>query len=814
MGSPSETIETPTPQSKKRSWKKIITIIIGLIALILLGGFVFLNQYAKKSLPQIEGEIALAVNDEVTVYTDINGVPHIKANNLQDLYTVQGFIQAQNRMFQMELSRRQASGTLSEVIGEATVNNDKYFRTLGLRRAAEKSYALYDGEAKDVLQWFSDGVNAYIEMAKENGTLPVEFKLLGIEPEEWTPIDSLTIGKFMAFDLGGHWERQAFNYYLLNEFPEAEAYELFPEYPENRMNIIKDEEVDVTTGFNVKEIDVTRSFPEDEVDVVTSFKDAIIPEPFNGSNNWVISGEKTSSGKPLLADDPHLGLATPSIWYQMHLESADMNVSGVIFAGVPGIILGHNEHIAWGVTNTGPDVQQLYIEKRNPDDEKEFLFEDEWEKANVIPEPIHVKGGETIDYEVIETRHGPVISEFAEESGEDTVLSLRWTALEPTAELKAILSINKATNWEEFEKGLEDFHAPAQNFVFASLDGTIAYKANGKIPIYENSEDALLPLPGWEEKYEWKEFIPFDELPKVMNPEKGFIATANNRVVGDKYPYHISNVWAQPYRYERIFEVLDENDKLTIDDMKKLQMDAVNLRAREFVPLFIEALAGSDLGDSERHALDLLQQWDFTDAAEHPQPLIFDSWFVEIEKIIYEDISEDAMNLFSGKPQTTDMLLRRGNDSVWISKNGGLEAILQQSLTSTISQLEKTYGTKQENWRWGNYHQVQFKHPLSSASKLLAYVFNARDPIAVDGSAVTPLAARAKEDGIVNHGASWRFVIDLDDISVGHHIVGPGQSGHFKSEWYSDQTDDWVEGTFHQTNISEVEGYQLTIVPK
>ncbi|HLS23815.1 MAG TPA: penicillin acylase family protein [Pseudogracilibacillus sp.] len=785
-------MQQTTAKPKMQRWKKASLTIVGLIIILLIGGFLFANHYLGKGLPQLEGEITLPVNDTVTVTTDENGVPHIKAESIEDLFFAQGFVQAQQRMFQMELSRRQASGTLSEIIGEATVDNDKYFRTLGLRRAAEKSYELYDGEAKDVLHWFSDGVNAYIEQAKENGTLPIEFTLLGIEPDEWTPIDSLTIGKFMAFDLGGHWERQAFNYYLLKEYEEEEALELFPAYPEERMNIIEDS----------------------EIDVALSFKDALIPEPFNGSNNWVVSSEKSASGKPLLADDPHLGLATPSIWYEMHLEAEDINVAGVIFAGVPGIILGHNEHIAWGVTNTGPDVQQLYIEKRNPENETQFLFEDEWEDAEVIQEPIHVKDGQTIDYEVIETRHGPVISEFAHEADDDTVFSLRWTALDPTTELKAILNINRATNWEEFEKGLEDFLAPTQNFVFASTDGTIAYKANGRIPIYEDSSDALLPLPGWEEKYEWKGFIPFDELPKVINPEKGFIATANNRVVSDEYPYHISNVWAQPYRYERIFEVLEEKDKLTLDDMKQLQMDAMNLRAREFVPYFAELLEGIELSEAATSALARLNDWNFVDDQHLVQPLIFDYWFQAIERKLFAEINEEVEHLFTGKPQVTDMLLRKGNESLWIQKHGSIEELLATTLEETVETLTTTYGSEQENWRWGDYHQVQFKHPLSSASKLLAFLFNKVEPLPVDGSAVTPLAARANEDGLVNHGASWRFVIDLDDITTGHHTVSPGQSGHVKSEWYSDQTTDWVDGTFHETSLTHYDGKVLTIQPE
>lgn len=790
VGKPIEAIQEG--KKKRPLWKKVLAVILGVIFVGLVFGFIYINHLINQSLPQYEGEIALPLKSEVTVITDEKGVPHIKAENFEDLYKAQGFIQAQERMFQMELSRRQASGTLSEIIGEATISSDKYFRTLGLRRAAEKSYEIYDDETKQVLEWFSEGVNAYIEMAKENGTLPVEFKLLGFEPEPWTPIDSLTIGKYMAFDLGGHWERQAFNYYLLNEFSEEEAYELFPYYPEGRMNILE-------IG---------------EIDIAASFKDAIIPEPFNGSNNWVISGEKSASGKPLLADDPHLGLGAPSIWYQMHLEAEDMNVSGVIFAGVPGIILGHNEHIAWGVTNTGPDVQQLYIEKRNPDNELEFLYEGKWEKATVIKEPINVKGQQTIDYEVIETRHGPVISEFAGESGKDAVLSLRWTALDATAELKAILAINRATNWEEFEKGLEDFHAPTQNFVFAAKDGTIVYKANGKIPIYEDGRDALLPLPGWEKENEWKGFIPFDELPKTVNPEKGFIATANNRVADQGYPYHISNVWAQPYRYERIHEVLDSKDKLTLEDMKQLQMDVVNLRAREFVPLFIDTLQQEELSESAQLALALLNDWDFTDDAELAQPLIFDRWMQNIETVLYEDISDDVIDLFTAKGQTTDELLRKGDESIWVNKAGGLTALLKQSLEMTIDELTEEYGKNIENWQWGDFHQVQFKHPIAGANKWLGYIFNANKPYPTNGSAYTPLAARANDEGNVNHGASWRFVIDLDDITTGYHIVAPGQSGHFKSDWYSDQAKDWVEGTYHATNIKEVDGLTLKLVPR
>lgn len=785
--------------TKRWNWKKTIVVIVGIIVILMIAALVFVNHFVNRSLPKIEGTIELDIlEDEVTVTTDDRGVPHIKASSDHDLYVAQGYIQAQNRIVQMELSRRQASGTLSEIVGESFIERDKFFRTLGLRRAAEASYDHYSEYSKQVLQWFADGVNAYIDEAIENNRLPVEFVILGTKPEKWTPIDSLTIGKYMAHDLGGHWGRQAFNYYALQQFSEEKAYELFPQYPKGRMTIIQDEEIE-------------------KIDVAKSFEQAVIPHAFNGSNNWVVSGEKTKSGKPLLADDPHLGLATPSIWLQMHLETDDMNVSGVIFAGVPGIILGHNDNIAWGVTNTGPDVQQLYIEKRNPNNEHEFLFEGKWEKATVIDEPIKVKDGETIDYQVIETRHGPIISEFAYESGKDTVLSLRWTALEPTTELEAILEINRAKNWDEFEKGLEKFLVPTQNFVFASKDGMIAYKANGKIPIYENSDDALLPLPGWEAKYEWKDFIPFSELPKVINPEKGFIATANNKVAGDEYPYHISNVWAQPYRYERIAEVLESRDDFTLEDMQALQMDTMNLRGREFVPMFIEAMQNVELNDLQSQALEELKNWNFKDDADLPQPLIFHHWFQEIENILYADIPESMMRLFGARGQTTDELLRKalnGEKSVWVEDSGGLEKVLTDSLAETIKKLADEYGDDVKKWKWGDYHKVQFYHPLSSANSILAYFFNREKPIPVGGSHVTLMeAGYDKETGEVNHGASWRFVIDMANPEVGYHIVGPGQDGHFKSKWYHDQMPDWVDGTYHETKIRNVEGSKLVLTP-
>ncbi|SDJ17943.1 penicillin acylase family protein [Salimicrobium halophilum] len=780
---------------KSWNWKKIwLRIGLGTV-ILLLAVVLFVFIYVQRTLPDTNGEIFLeALSSEVSVTRNEEGVPHIEADSLEDLYMAQGYVQAQDRLLQMELSRRQASGELSEIIGSATIDQDKFFRSLGLRRAAEASLEDYSQEGRAALEAFAEGVNTYIEKADRENSLPPAFTLLGSKPEPWTPVDSLTIGKFMAHDLGGHWERQAFQYYAMNNFTEEKAEEIMAYYPENKPKVLEDTSLDIAGDF----------------------RNASLPHPFNGSNNWVVSGERTESGNPVLADDPHLGIATPSIWYQMKLSGPDHAVSGVIFAGVPGIILGHNEDVAWGVTNVGPDVQQLYVERRNPENPEQFLYEGEWEDAVIHEEPIEVSGGETIDYEVVETRNGPIINEFSEGAGEGEALSLRWTAHDPSRELEAVLDINRADDWESFEKGLEKFHTPAQNFVFASNDGTIAYKANGKIPIYDNPADSQLPLRGWVEEDQWDGFIPFNELPKVVNPEKGWVATANNKITTDDYPYHISHNWAQPYRYERIQEMLEEDSTITVEDVKRMQMDVKNLQAEEFTSFLVEEVKREGLSDGEIAALSLMEEWNFEDNKELSQPLIFHHWLDQIENLLYADIPEDINSLFHRKAQTTDEILRaeqNGEESEWMKEAGGKEKVITSAFRRTYKKLEMEYGASASDWAWGDFHRVEFTHPLSDIAFLDRF-YNRKDPLPVSGSRVTVRAAGFDDNGKVDHGASWRYVIDTSDMTKSHHIVGPGQSERFNSKWYHSQYEDWVEGDYHETNLLEDTGEELLLLPE
>lgn len=797
-------VTAPKEGTRKKRWPRIIGIAACCIVLLLCfaGGYVY--WLVDKSLPVISGELKLSGLDKsVTVWRDTSGVPHIEAQSEHDLYMAQGFITAQDRMFQMDLSRRQASGQLSEVVGEKALSRDKFFRTFGLRRAAEASWAAYSSSSQQVLEWYAQGVNAYIRQAQANDALPIEFTVLGYKPTEWTPIDSLTIGKFMAHDLSDSWEGQAFRYQLVNQVGDEMAKALFPSYPEGGATIIQ-------------------AIKDNPIDLSIFAAEAVVPDPYNGSNNWVVSGSKTASGKPILANDPHLGLDAPSIWYETHLKTAEFEVSGVIFAGVPGIILGHNRDIAWGVTNLGPDVQDLYIEKRNPDNPYEFEYLGKWEPATIYKEVIKIKGKDAIDYEVVVTRHGPIISEFAQDKQLNrTALAMRWTALAPTTELEAIQRFAKSTNWEQFKESLEYFHAPAQNFVFASQDGTIAYRANGKIPIRKQG-NGLMPVPGWTDEYEWSGYIPWEELPTSVNPSEGYIATANNKVIGDRYPYHITDNWSQPYREERIQQVLASKSVVTMDDMQQLQFDRSNLHAEEFLAGLLDSMKDTTpLRAIDLQAIQLLQGWNKINEKEQGAPLVYELWIQNMDEVIFKpELSDELMKLFNNKATAKDELLRKalkGEREPWIDGKGGIDQVAVKALRLAVDQATALQGDDPAKWKWGEFHAVTFPHPLGSA-KPLDLLFNAK-PVPMGGGRVTVGAAGwDKVTGDVNHGAPWRTVIDMADPSQSFNVVGPGQSGHILSKWYSDQIEQWTTGNYHTTSmepsIYQIKGRRLILNPE
>ncbi len=803
----------PRPSRARRRRVRWVAYTSLALVLLLVAALAGSYVYARRSLPQVGGELQLTgLTAPVTVYRDEWGVPHIEAQSAHDLYMAQGYVTAQDRLWQMDLSRRAASGRLAEIFGEAAVETDKYFRTLMLRRAAEWSLEAYSPETVAILEAYAAGVNAYIKQAVREGRLPVEFTILGYEPDPWTPVDTLAIGKYMAYDLSNSFPKEIYRYQLRQKVGDELALELFPVYPVDGITIMKYRGAFATPQHETAAANRERMLAElppagNPIDVSDLWAAAVLPDEFVGSNNWVVSGALTKSGKPLLANDPHLGVGIPSIWYQTHLvlsgDGEQMNVIGVTFPGSPGIVIGHNERIAWGVTNTGPDVQDLYIEKRNPDNPYQFEYRGEWEDATVYKERIPVKGGDPVEFEVVVTRHGPIISEIAgsEENRPEEALALKWTAHLPTTEVEAFLRVNRAANWEEFREALRGFHVPTQNFVFASVDGTIAYHAGGLVPIRARG-DGLVPVPGWTGEYEWTGWIPFDEMPEVVNPPEGFIVTANNKVVDDAYPYHLTYSWAQPHRATRITEVLQGGQGFTVEEMRRLQTDYTNLQARKLLPILLPHLEEADLTETEAAALALLQEWNQVDAADQGAPLVYHLWWSHLTYRMYAPLmGDDLYDRMKDQGNVTEHLLMRaahGDESEWIRQAGGLSRLVVDSFKAAVAEVTDRQGSNPRQWQWGNYHRLGPQHPLGAAVAPLGWFLNT-EPMPVGGSNITVGAMSFdRETGLVTSSAPWRQVVDLADIAGNSYdIVTPGQAGHFLSRWYDSQQAMHVRGELH-----------------
>ena len=560
----------------------------------------------------------------VTVYRDEHGVPQIYADNLHDLFFAQGYVQAQDRLFQMDFQRRVGTGTLSEVLGEATLETDRFLRTLGTNRAAAKDLEVMSEETLSALQAYADGVNAFISSNQDS--LPLEFRILGYKPQPWEPLHSVVWGKMMAWNLGGNWETELMRARLLDKMGAEKTADLLPHYPLSGPFIIPPE---VKSYASLDAIDF------DKVMAVKSLLKATDPDI--GSNNWVVAGSRTTTGKPLLANDPHLGMQIPSIWYLVGLHGGGLDVVGASLAGVPGVVIGHNDRIAWGVTNVGPDVQDLFLEKVNPDNPNQVEFQGKWEDVQVVEERIAVKGqAEPVVETVRITRHGPIMNAVTSKIGEEAQpMAFRWTALDSGKLFESVLKIDQAQNWEEFRSALRDWSVPSQNFVYADVDGNIGYQMPGQIPIRAKG-DGTVPVPGWTGEYEWTGYIPFDELPSVYNPEVGYVATANNQVVPNSYPYLISTDWAAPYRAERIIELIESKDKLSPDDFAAIQGDTHPIPTDSFVPL-LGAIDLSGASKEAQKAQEMMLAWDRKMDADAPEPLIYEMYVKKLAQETFGD---------------------------------------------------------------------------------------------------------------------------------------------------------------------------------
>lgn len=797
--------------------KKAFFIILPLLIITGIIGWSYI-WFIKGTIPLYAQELAAPVSKGVEIYRDEYGVPHIFASVPYDLFFAQGYVQAQDRLWQLDISRRGVSGTLSEILGEEYLDIDHFIRTVGFRRAAEASLPHFSPSTKEALEAFADGINYFIET--NSNRLPLEFTLLRYKPQPWTPLDTLAIGKYMAWDLGGNMNTELFLAAAVNKVGMEMAVEIFPSYPEWGPVIVPSEEEFAFSRFDQADLLKLKRLSLAATDLV--FAGGF------GSNNWVVKGDYTQSGKPLLANDMHLGIKLPSIWYQNHLHlEGDFSVTGATFPGVPGVIVGHNGHIAWGVTNVNPDIQDLYIEKLHPQKPFTFLYLDEWSEAEVIREEIWVKDKkEPVYRDVVITRNGPLISQVLGEI--EDPLSLKWTAHGPTLELEAFLKVARARNWKDFCAALENFHAPPQNFVYADVQDNIGYRANGLFPI-RNKGLGLLPVPGWHDQYQWTGYVPWEEIPQLYNPPEGCIITANHKVVDEGYPYFLTYEWAPPYRamsIERKLQEMMEGGNLTLEEIIDIQNNWDNLQAEKIAPRVIEALEKADLpGETAKQALKIFQEWSANpvDCPDAPGALIYHQTYLNMAYFTFSDeLGEELYENFLCLPyvlvNSFDRLFLQG-ESPWFNnihteKEEKLEDIIEQAFMKTVRQLEEKLGGNPAGWKWGKLHTITFKHPIGS-QKILERFYN-RGPFPQGGSHVTAGAnsfspARPFE---VTSSAPLRYGIDMGRVEEALDILASGNSGNPFHKHYDDQMEKWLAGSYKQMlyNREQIEALSLKMV--
>jgi penicillin amidase len=758
------------------------------------GGFWWL----RTALPQTNGSVTLAGLDEpVEVVRDANAVPHIFAKSPDDAYFALGYVHAQDRLWQMEFLRRLGRGRLAEVLGEAALDTDRFIRTLRVQDHAEAILENMSAEGRRALEVYARGVNAWLDTRA--GALPLEFILLGFEPEPWRPTDSLLWNRLMAMRLGRNWKTELLRARMGRELnakdlPDQLLLDLWPDDPKGAPVTLAEASAGTWPSFAPLWDSLGTGLAED-----------------SGSNGWVVHGRLTESGKPVLANDPHLLFGAPILWYLARIEAPGLTVTGVTVPGVPFTILGHNGHIAWGMTNAGGDVQDLFVETLDPGDPKNYLSPEGPRPFDAREEVIHVKGAESVAITVRATRHGPVISDVARKAPEVVesaqVLVLATPALRgDDRSVDALYAINRATDWADFLAAAANSHTPHVNLFFASTEGDIGFVSPGRIPLRKNS-DGRFPVPGADGRHEWQGFIPVDELPRVYDPPTGYIVNANNRIVGDDYPYLIAKDWGLPYRADRIVEVLEGDPVHSVAASHDLQLDSLSGPARQLLPLML----GIEPIDARgRRAVELLANWDLTMHRERPEPLIYTAWLRNLvhglaaDEIGTEPVDRYLWLVHTRAPLFVQSALTR--DRHWCEDVGTpgketCEAQLAQSLDRALDEISAVLGPDMDAWQWGALHQATFKHRVLTKIPLIRWWADLS--IATDGGDHTVnrgMTAREQADNPYRHddGSGLRAVYDLAELDNSRFMIATGQSGNILSRHYSDLLEPWRDGRYIQ----------------
>lgn len=789
-----------------------LAALLLLILLTLGGGWLLL----RSSLPDSRGEIAVpGLGAPVEIERDADGLVIIRAASEADGYFGLGFAHAQDRLFQMEMMRRFGAGRLSEVVGAATAALDRTMRVLGLYRLAEANFDLLLPEVRSAIEAYAAGVNAFLE--KRGGLLPPEFLLLRHEPEPWRPADSLVWGRLMALQLSGNWREEALRHRLAERLTTAQLEALWPSAPEEVPAdgrggaALSSEEAAMLAGLPLPELPPS----------------PLLARPRGASNNWVAAGSRTESGAPLLAADLHLGLQIPIQWYLARIETPDHLILGATAPGVPFHIVGQTRDVAWGLTTTHSDTQDLFVEKLAGADDAAYETPAGPQPFAIRREAIRIRDAPPIELLVRESVHGPIVSDIgyaAPLAGRDRVVALAWTGLRADdLTAQALYRMNRAGSVAEFREALRDFHSPQQNIVFADRTGSIAFMAPGRVPIRKDTIAASqMPVPGWTGAYEWAGFIPFEELPQSVDPPLGWLGSANNRIVGPDYPHLIAARWPDENRMRRIGELLDGLEPLDIDRMAAMQMDVLSVAARELVPRLLADLATARpaLAGAELAAADLLGRWDFRMDRDRPEPLIYAAWLAALNEVLLgEPLGPLYGEYVPWNLERVGTLLAEGPpgwcDDPATPDMESCAARVAAAFATAIAGLIAAHGDEPPAWRWAAAHRARFPHAVLGRIPLLGDLF--QPELATDGGNDTLNRGAYRLDEAPAlfphvHGAGLRAVFDLAEPDASRFVIAGGQSGNPLSRHFADLIPRWRDGGF--VTIVGEGGRVLTLTPE
>jgi penicillin amidase len=784
-----------------------------------------------RPLPQVDGTAALpGLQHEVTVERDVWGIPHVRAASLADMAEAQGYVMAQDRLWQMDLLRRVSRGQLSEIVGPAAIPLDKQFRLLRFGPAAERDVNLVDEESRIAMEAYARGVNKFIEQHRNK--LPIEFTMLKYQPQPWLPADSLAIAGYMYQTLTNTWEDELDRAKVTARVGTDRAKDLFsqeaamdhfvvgdPDRPgdgsQRSGKDPADEEDDDMTPDDVLKADAVP--PQPGFPDVTSALAAEIVRWVGesqrdirhtlGSNNWVVSGKHTATGKPILANDTHLELSVPPIWYEMHLTCPGWNVKGFTLPGAPLVVIGHNDRIAWGFTNNGADVQDLYIETFNPAQPDEYKVNGKWVKAQIDDEIIHVQGSPDERLRVVVTRHGPVMRQEG-----STGYALRWTATEPGGLANTYNRLGRAQNWKEFREIMKNVWGPAQNAVYADVAGNIGYVMAAHVPIRKKGHGEI-PVPGDTDLYEWKGYIPFEQLPQALNPDDGLIVTANARVIGPEYIPYLTDRWEEPYRTARIWDLLHDRHDLRPADMLKVQADTYSypdVFIAEQLPPAAKIAAAKDARTAK--LIELSKDWNGIADADSTVVAFLEGTRRAALQLILQPVLGDETQFYEWRSTAFLQRMLTERPAGWLPATyKNYDELLVAAADESVKLLERDSGSvRMEDWEWKKFDSLDMMHPLGRQGWLKKLFSITGKP--QGGTAFSPRAATR------HHGPAMRMVASVGDWDNSLMVIPGGESGQLGSSHYSDQFEYWYEGKpvgapFSDAAEAAVRKHTLTLKP-